>query len=174
MSIIKKVKAAVQKSGPRLPLAGSLKFRCFAEDIRGVVPLLSSPNSAAASARYGVEAVSSVGDDAILVARSARYQRYVMTGLNPPSGCCGVAVLEVRLAASKREPACVETVFVMPWARRQGVATRLLEQAIADFPKLAVDGHLTAEGAAFFGYKPKQAPAQLQASAAFQETWIKG
>lgn len=152
----------------RLPLAGKLEFRCFAEELRSVIPLLAPPSSSAAQARYGAEhVVSRCGD--ILVLRSSRYQRYVLTAAVCPEGCCGIGVLEVRLAQHKRTPPCIETIFVLPWMRRQGVALQLLRSAQADFPSLTVDGHLTADGAAFFGYRPKQAPHQLQALASYRD-----
>lgn len=55
-----------------------------------------------------------------------------------------------------RQGTVASNLYVAPSHRRQGLATRLIKLAQREFPKLAADTALTADGAAFLGYPQVQ------------------
>jgi GNAT superfamily N-acetyltransferase len=146
----------------RLPCIGKVmhsELHAFPERL---YPLISPPNTSLSRGWYLDEAV--VRHEApILIVEGAVFRRYVwgLQCLSRPDGTVthvqptlGLAGLDVFKPKHKQAP-LVSRIFVMPEFRRQGIATRLLERAMRDFPKLALDGQLTREGAAFFGYQLK-------------------
>lgn len=52
----------------------------------------------------------------------------------------------------------VSNIYVRPDFRRQGIATRLIDAAVASFPKLRVDSGMTEMGADFFGHADTGTP----------------
>tara|TARA_B100001105_G_scaffold250453_1_gene238795 strand:+ start:1557 stop:2096 length:540 start_codon:yes stop_codon:yes gene_type:complete len=84
--------------------------------------------------------------------------RYLMREAGAGGRILGALAYTVQSKSSGRQSAVVTTVVVDPAARRQGVATRLLEELMEDHPGGRVVPGMTADGGAFFGYTPVAAP----------------
>lgn len=78
--------------------------------------------------------------------------RYLLRERDPGGRILGALVYTVQSKASGRQLAVVTHVVVDPAARRQGVATKLLEEFTEDHPGARVVSTMTPDGAAFFGY----------------------
>ncbi|GAB3259815.1 GNAT family N-acetyltransferase [Chitinimonas naiadis] len=147
-----------------LPLTGKAMHSFVNTEPARLYPLLAAPGSPAAAGWYGEERLVRY-EGAVLVAENAGFRRYVY-GLNcivrasdgslqvidPEHATFGLAGLDVRLASKRQRRNLVERIYVMPEARRQGIATSLVLLAKQDMPDLSLDGKLTADGAALFGY----------------------
>ena len=155
------------QSHMHLPIVGKRLHSFVNTDPARLYPLLAAPGSSAAQPWYGEECLLA-WEDEILVAQSGGFRRYVfgltcvfrtpdggLRLLDPERAAFGLAGLDVRLAGKGHRYPLVERIYVMPERRRQGIATTLVLRARRDFPDLALDGKLTAEGAALFGYTLK-------------------
>ncbi len=164
MQLLQERRTARATIAPRLPLAGPLNLSFVQSMPERLYPLLALPGESIATSWYGAETLIRFEGN-ILVMENKTFRRYVyglveavayidgeLKPCIPGSRPLGTAALEVRKASSLRSRPLLERIFVMPNLRRQGIASRLLKSATADFPKLALDGKLTREGAAFFGY----------------------
>jgi GNAT superfamily N-acetyltransferase len=159
MAIAQRANRPVRR-GPLLPLVGKLCQSELHTNAARLYPMLAPPNSALSAPWYELEQL--VGEDGeIVILDSHAFCRYVwgLSCLRQPDHtishflpAMGMAALDVHKFGRKRPP-IVERVFVMPEFRRQGIATALVEHALHDFPKLSLDGQLSEEGAAFFGYR---------------------
>jgi GNAT superfamily N-acetyltransferase len=126
--------------------------------------MLACPGSAVARCWYGVETLG-WKDEQIVSADSPAFRRYLF-GLQecivlesgavvisaPDHAPFALGALDIRKPRERKAPPIVERIYVTPERRRQGIATQLLQVALKDFPDLSLDGQLTDEGAALFGY----------------------
>lgn len=155
--------ATFQSRKPRLPLLNPFRHSVLPKDADWAKAMLSLPGQALALQEYGEERLVPIAGR-LAVAQGGRRFRYVLTSEAAPLTSNGrvptltsrqisaVATLEVLLPEGPLMPAIVDTIYVRPDQRRRGYATQLVAQALADFPELTLDGRLTDEGAAFFGY----------------------
>ncbi|WP_331983537.1 hypothetical protein [Chitinimonas sp.] len=150
-----------------LPIVGKRIHSFVTADPARLYPLLAAPGSSAAKPWYGEERLIAWEDD-ILVLENEGFRRYVfglacvlqtpgcgLQVLDPEHAAFGLAGLDVRLPCKGQRSPLVERIYVMPERRRQGIASALILRARRDFPNLALDGKLTPEGAALFGYALK-------------------
>jgi len=152
-----------QNRKPRLPLLNPFRHSVLPREAGWIEAMLSLPGQALALQEYGEERLIPIAGR-LAVAKGARRHRYMLTSEVAPLNANGrvpaltsrkisaVAALDVLLPEGQYMPAILETIYVLPEQRRRGYATQLVAQALADFPELALDGRLTDEGAAFFGY----------------------
>lgn len=155
----------ISNSRIHLPLAGRLVSSHLNTREDKLYPLLACPGSKVAMAWYGEEHLA--GHDAIVVsAESPSFKRYLY-GIrdscmwlsdavvipSPTTAPSAIAAIEVQKPAKRKAPAIVGRIYVTPECRRQGLATLLVQIALTDFPNLSLDGKLTADGAALFGYE---------------------
>ncbi|MBV1774760.1 GNAT family N-acetyltransferase [Burkholderiaceae bacterium DAT-1] len=102
-------------------------------------------------------------DAHILFAETAHFVRFLyfvdpyIVQSGHVAGRMAPAVLQVRKATKRKSPPVVDVIYVIPELRRKGIATLLVNMAQEKFPNLSLDGNLSPDGAAFFGYQlPKQ------------------
>lgn len=155
--------ALFQSRKPRLPMLNPFRHSVLPKDADWAQAMLSLPGQALAQREYGEERLVPIAGR-LAVAQGVRRHRYMLTSEMVPLNANGrvpaltsrqlsaVAVLEILLPEGQFMPPILETIYVRPDQRRRGYATQLVAQALADFPELALDGRLTDEGAAFFGY----------------------
>lgn len=129
------------------------------------------PGQDKAMQEYGTESLVQILD-CLAVARGARHHRYLLIAKlalingrserieKSLSQISAFAALEVLLPTGSETWPILKNIYVSPEQRRLGYATLLLEQALADFPDLALNGSLTDDGASFFGYTIPPEPAQ--------------
>lgn len=147
-----------------LPLFGKVDYVRLNTQPDKIYQALSAPGAAAAKAWYGDEVVLTHANQ-VTVIDSVGFRRYVYglsciaclqdgeyVVVDCQHAAFGTAVLEVRKPGVLYKHAIIERIYVQPERRRQGIATHLLALAKADFDDLGLDGKLTDEGAAFFGY----------------------
>lgn len=133
-------------------------------DGAGMLVFLDEPGAAMMTARIGVEIITGrrqSGAHSIDVTRGEAYPaqdggsvvggRYLMREAGPGTAIIGALNYTLRRLGS-RQQAVVSNLVVAPGRRRQGVATRLLEQMLNDYPKASADTSMTTDGAAFLGY----------------------
>ena len=85
--------------------------------------------------------------------------RYLMRDQAAGGRIVGALNYTLQTKAAGRQLAVVSNIVVAPDSRRQGIATRLLEELMDDHPGARVDSSMTADGAEFFGYSAATGPA---------------
>lgn len=156
----------MRNSSPmHLPIVGKRVNSIVNNNPDRLYTLLTAPGALQTLSWYGQERLMAWEDD-ILVAQTQGFRRYIY-GLDCvvrlPNGNCqlvapetaafATAGLEVRLAGKGQRHPLIERIYVVPERRRQGIATAMVLRALRDFPDLVLDGKLTPDGAALFGYK---------------------
>lgn len=84
--------------------------------------------------------------------------RYLLRDGGPGASTIG-ALNYTLLGRGTRAKAVVSNIVASASHRRQGIASRLLEEMLADFPAARADTAMTSLGAAFLGYSPAAAAA---------------
>lgn len=121
-----------------------------------LVGFLAPANDPRMVARLGDEKVVR-HEGALMVLEGDRFRirdgwvqgrRYLMLG---NTGAAIAALNLTRRKEGSKIQAVVSNVFVDPAHRRQGLASRLLQTALADYPKLMADSNMTESGAALMG-----------------------
>lgn len=144
---------------------------CDSADSAGMLQFLEDPGMPFMTRRIGHEIVvgkRSVTNGFIQVTRGDCHPapggcqvtggRYLMRDQRVGGRIVGAVNITVRVKGAKTQ-AVVSNIVVDPGFRRQGVATRLVEEVLSDHPGLRVDSAMTQDGAAFFGYaSPSPAP----------------
>jgi hypothetical protein len=142
----------------RLPIVGPIVDGLYNPDV--TVPLLALPNTALARSVLGNECVLKQEDDLVVCTNndSIRYLRVASSDIRPSGQLVSqrawhneISLGFLLLKLDQRERPFVDNIYVDEAYRHQGIASRLLEAAILNFPDLCLDGRFTKDGLIFFG-----------------------
>lgn len=133
----------------------------------GMMVFLLEPGNPTMVARIGMEKVQCTRPaepNAIEVTRGETFRiagnnhitggRYLMRG---PTGQIFGALNYTLRREDRREHVVLSNLAVASGMRRLGIASRLLEELLRDYPSARADTSMTADGAAFMGYAPRNA-----------------
>lgn len=130
----------------------------------GMDVFLEEPGSVIMTSRIGAEILTGrrhLGRQCIDVTRGPSYPsprggtvtggRYLLRESGPGTRIIGALNYTLMAIGTKRE-AVLSNLVVASDHRRKGIATRLLEELLVDFPGARADSSMTTLGAAFMGY----------------------
>lgn len=153
--------ATIDDAAPNISEGTGAGMEVFLEELGG--PTMS--------ARIGQEVLTarrSLGERCIDVTRGPSYPspggeqvtggRYLLRDGGPGAPIIG-ALNFTLLGRGARAKAVVSNLVVASTHRRQGIATRLLDEMLSDHPAARADTSMTSLGAAFLGYGPSTAAA---------------
>lgn len=142
----------------------------------GMEVFLEEPGSPMMVARIGTEILTArrhLGGPSIDLTRGPTYTttrgqvtggRYLMREAGSGSAIIG-ALNYTLMGTVARGQAVLSNICVAATHRRQGIANRLLEEFLSDFPSARADSSMTSLGAAFLGYATNEpAPAHSDAA----------
>ncbi|MFK4705719.1 ribosomal protein S18 acetylase RimI-like enzyme [Roseateles asaccharophilus] len=163
-------KEAVGRRHPILPVIDGVtpSISAQADGGAGMLGFLEDPaGSTFMRARIGAEIVTSrrqstVPHWSIYVTRGESYPnprggsivggRYLLRNQQADGKIIGAINVTILRKGAGKEQAIMSNIVVDPGYRRQGVATALIEQVVADHPRVLLDSAMTEDGAALFGY----------------------
>lgn len=140
-------------SGPRLPLREARVVRVEGA-AEGLSMFVAPVNDPAIVARIGQETVvrETAGMTKTVGERFRTREGLIVGGRylarSPDGHVIGALNFTIR-----GKDAIVSNLYVAPEHRRQGVASRLVEWARADMPRITADAAMSRDGAAFMGYE---------------------
>jgi ribosomal protein S18 acetylase RimI-like enzyme len=145
-----------------LPLIGEREMVLFTAAGAELYKFMHLPDEPLAQVYFPLERVIRQHGP-VAVADSLHMRRYLYLSNGSEQGSAAgrptvVGVLVVLKQVVGRHSEYLSTVFVNPAYRRRGLGNRLLAAAMADYPKLALDNRLTADGLAFFRHAREAKP----------------
>ena len=144
------------------------------------IPFIAVPNSVLARSIFGDETIV-FQDENLIVSTNGQCIRYLDVGFKNRNGAAKkgsklswhpdmtAGALLVKVNVTGRN--ILHHIYVDETVRRQGIATRLVERALADIPDLCLDGRFTSDGFAFFGVKNRR-PSRDAAMATNYQTGV--